>query len=497
MKRVAVIGLDGVPWNVLNRLFEYGSMPHLKRITKDAARGVLESTVPPVSPQAWTSIATGVNPGKHGIFDFVTFDQEFRSHVATSRQVMYPRLHEMLALHDKRSVVVNLLFTYPIRPVRNVITICDWLAPKLMYYPAAIKRLIEGYPIPEFYWHPRETDEQLYQEAYQETLNRTKTLRNLVYNVNWDLFFTVFIEPDWIMHRAYGEILKDKNCRAIKVFSLLDEFINDVASRADLLLVISDHGFSSYDKVIHVNTLFCNAKLAKTKLTITESVKDVGHFMMEDHGGKYAPKRPRVPKLVYRISKKIPIRRFRSWMVRKSLWRPRIDIHRSNAFTLTHASHGVYVKRGLSADLAVKFLREAHESNGEPFFSLVEKRENLYDGPFVRRASHIIFLPNFDAGFNFTTSIGDDILSKKTTYDHHPEGIIIASGNMVKPTTFRANAVDVTPSILAYMGLPVPQNTDGKVLNVFEKPLKVKYADYFYKWKLSRGISYLKERKFI
>ena len=69
-RRVFVLGLDGGSWNLLDRLMAAGAMPHLKQACESGVKAVLESTVPPVTPVAWTSLMTGVNPGKHGIFSF-------------------------------------------------------------------------------------------------------------------------------------------------------------------------------------------------------------------------------------------------------------------------------------------------------------------------------------------------------------------------------------------------------------------------------------------
>ena len=65
-----VIGLDGAAWHLLDPMIERGVMPRLAALRARGASGPLVSTVPTYTPPAWTSAATGVNPGRHGIYGF-------------------------------------------------------------------------------------------------------------------------------------------------------------------------------------------------------------------------------------------------------------------------------------------------------------------------------------------------------------------------------------------------------------------------------------------
>ena len=53
---------------------EAGELPNLQRLMKQGASGKLRSTLPPISSSSWSSFLTGVNPGKHNIFDFLSID---------------------------------------------------------------------------------------------------------------------------------------------------------------------------------------------------------------------------------------------------------------------------------------------------------------------------------------------------------------------------------------------------------------------------------------
>jgi predicted AlkP superfamily phosphohydrolase/phosphomutase len=75
-KRVVIIGFDGVDYNLLNRFMKEGKkFPNFEKLAKDGTFAPLLSTEPPISPVAWSTFSTGVNPGKHNIFDFLTTDR--------------------------------------------------------------------------------------------------------------------------------------------------------------------------------------------------------------------------------------------------------------------------------------------------------------------------------------------------------------------------------------------------------------------------------------
>ncbi len=69
--RVVVFGIDGADWQVIEPLVRVGKLPAFKRVMAGGATGILRSMEPSASPALWTTIATGVNPERHGIHGFV------------------------------------------------------------------------------------------------------------------------------------------------------------------------------------------------------------------------------------------------------------------------------------------------------------------------------------------------------------------------------------------------------------------------------------------
>jgi predicted AlkP superfamily phosphohydrolase/phosphomutase len=75
-KRVVIVGFDGMDYKLFNQFRKEGhQFPNFEKLEKDGAFSPLLSTEPPISPVAWSTFSTGVNPGKHNIFDFLTTDR--------------------------------------------------------------------------------------------------------------------------------------------------------------------------------------------------------------------------------------------------------------------------------------------------------------------------------------------------------------------------------------------------------------------------------------
>ena len=68
---LTVIGLDAATFDVIDPLVEAGELPHIARILREGTGGVLRSTTHPLTPHAWTTMVTGVNAGRHGVWDFI------------------------------------------------------------------------------------------------------------------------------------------------------------------------------------------------------------------------------------------------------------------------------------------------------------------------------------------------------------------------------------------------------------------------------------------
>ncbi len=90
-KRVVVLGLDGLDHGLTEKLIAAGKLPHLAALAKEGSFNALGSTLPPISPVAWSTFQTGVNPGKHNIFDFLVPDLRTYEPKMSSVEIRPPR----------------------------------------------------------------------------------------------------------------------------------------------------------------------------------------------------------------------------------------------------------------------------------------------------------------------------------------------------------------------------------------------------------------------
>ncbi|NOX58405.1 MAG: nucleotide pyrophosphatase, partial [Planctomycetes bacterium] len=75
IKRAVIVGLDGMEPTLVEKYIAEGKMPNMAKLKAQGCYKKLGTTLPPLSPVAWSSFLTGCNPGKHNIFDFLTVDR--------------------------------------------------------------------------------------------------------------------------------------------------------------------------------------------------------------------------------------------------------------------------------------------------------------------------------------------------------------------------------------------------------------------------------------
>ncbi len=91
IRRAIIVGLDGLDPRLVRRWMDEGRLPNLKKLSERGTLSDLQTTYPAMSPVAWSSFATGVNPAKHGIFDFLTRDRRTYMADLSSAEVRPPR----------------------------------------------------------------------------------------------------------------------------------------------------------------------------------------------------------------------------------------------------------------------------------------------------------------------------------------------------------------------------------------------------------------------
>lgn len=75
-RKVMVVGFDGMDPQILKKLVGEGKLPNFERLIETGDFKPLATSIPPQSPVAWSNFITGMNPGGHGIFDFIHRDPD-------------------------------------------------------------------------------------------------------------------------------------------------------------------------------------------------------------------------------------------------------------------------------------------------------------------------------------------------------------------------------------------------------------------------------------
>src|SRR4029077_19069517 len=118
---LVVVGLDGATLDLIRPWVADGTLPHLSRLCDRGAGGRLRSTIPPATFPAWTSLVTGVNPGRHGVLDFAErVPGTLRVRFVNGSWRRAPALWTLLGEAGHRVAVLSVPATYPPEPVRGL-----------------------------------------------------------------------------------------------------------------------------------------------------------------------------------------------------------------------------------------------------------------------------------------------------------------------------------------------------------------------------------------
>jgi predicted AlkP superfamily phosphohydrolase/phosphomutase len=92
-KRAVILGFDGMDPDLADRFMNEGRLPNLSKLRARGTFSKLRTTFPPISPVAWSTFMTGVNPGKHNIYDFLARDTSNYLPFLSSAEIKGPKRH--------------------------------------------------------------------------------------------------------------------------------------------------------------------------------------------------------------------------------------------------------------------------------------------------------------------------------------------------------------------------------------------------------------------
>jgi len=251
--KLVVFSIDGVPFGLMQRMFDDGIMPNLARLAREHTFSQMRSIQPCVSSVAWTCFSTGKNPGKHGIYGFIdrkpdTWNLAFpNTNLMTSKTIW-----EILSQAGKRVFGMNIPVSYPPRKVNGII-IGGFLSPNLdkIAYPASESDYLKSinYVIDNDAAGARK-DKRAFVDDLRETHQaRMEAMFHYLDREDWDFFHTHVMGSDRANHFLLGSMEEGHPEFAPAFFDYyqqVDDSFGKLMERLpeDVpLLVFSDHGF--------------------------------------------------------------------------------------------------------------------------------------------------------------------------------------------------------------------------------------------------------------
>ncbi|HEX6261436.1 MAG TPA: alkaline phosphatase family protein [Actinomycetota bacterium] len=479
MSRVLLIGWDGADWRILDPMLEAGLLPNLRSLIDRGARGVLKSTVPNHSWSAWPSFLTGVEPSNHGVYDIFVRNFEMRKQLP----VTYGSIKERTMLPDLtaagvETIMTNVPLTFPPQRIQGKL-VSGGVLPKGRPYthPEGLAAELEaaGKPFPingmswTTYWN---RPEPFLAEAMELTGQRIEANEHLLASTDWRFASLVYVATDRVQHCLakyvssdhpdFSTLSKEPLAEKIRdVYRLLDDALGRHLAHVgddDLVLFISDHGFQSCVRALHMDRFL--EHLGFLKFAASSAV-----FGPMQWGRMRALSR-RIYDLLG-LHGKVSLPQSVNWKKSVAYTAVRSTGEGVSINLAGRESEGIVDPADFEAtrekviDALSGFVDPA---TGRKPVRAIHKREEFFSGRFADTAPDIIMEPA--AGYSLThakTAIEDaDWLSG----DHRMDGVIAAAGPHVRTDAFERPAflVDVAPTTLAVLGVAPFVKHDGQVL---------------------------------
>lgn len=488
MTKTLLLGLDGMTYNVLDPAFEAGHMPRYRALLERSASGVLTSTVPPYTPPGWTSIFTGVNPGRHGIFGFTLGHVQSPKGLVSLDRVRVPAIWNAANAQGERIGLFNIPMTYP-APAVDGFAVSGMLTPE-----GGGEQVRENFTYPNDLAHKivsevgsYEIDIEVdYDQDWKSTdiierlsknlALKRKALRYLLDNdADLRLLFGVLEAPDRLMHVHYKYIdpryehfdrpeAKPIRERAWAFFDEMDAAIGDMLDWAGsdaFVVTMSDHGFQGKDKSVNINL----------------ALREWGFLKIG--GAGQVTSSAGVRKIARRVKKALPKS---VWQKAKGAAQSSIDWSGTRAFSAPIPQQGIYVNlkgrepNGIVAEsdyervrseIAERLSELKDPDDGRPVVDHVYMREDVMQGDAAVDAPDL-----FPVCREYSYELSDGLYSPSVLDDyrrlprgfHHMDGIFGLAGPGIEAANgHKASLLDVMPTSLYLAGLKVPK-VDGRVL---------------------------------
>jgi predicted AlkP superfamily phosphohydrolase/phosphomutase len=464
-KKLVLLGIDGASWSILAPMISNHQMPNFRRVLSKSSVGTLYSTVPPDSPPSWTSMFTGVNPGKHGIVDFLLLEGD-RFVPCFSRYRMCKSIWQMVSERGRKCIVINEPVTFPPEKINGILTTGlmtppgsgNWIHPKEL--KREINMVAGGYDtdIPgdfmSIFVQDRERAAAIIENLALKVFRVSKYVAS---NFDWDILAVIFTSTDRLQHYWWHDA--DKISKHYeRLDTMLGEYIKYADDQAADLIIVSDHGFGPAKRLFRLDEWLRESGLAVYKETaFSKALSGFGFTKNEivNLWPNWRKSFTMLPEFLQDIIRKIVPegRRF-------------LDKSRSGAYAV--ASNAVFVSDNKKEDVAKQLSKVTDKVTGSLIFEKVLDREDVLWGPYAYRAPNLFLQPNpgyiaVPGGMYRGRAIED--VEKIYTGLHRPEGIFLHYQPNHSPTTVKSVTLrpwDVAALALDVLGIPIPDYFDGK-----------------------------------
>ena len=467
--KTLLIGLDGATWDVLDPLLLKGVLPTISRITTGGAKGVLQSTIPPVTGPAWVSLATGKNPGKTGVIDF------FNKRGSTLKPVMSSDFNPSFWDYLPGTVgIVNFPMLFPPYSIDGfMVSGLNLFDSRNSTFPKSLKKAIDiiapGYKS-TFNYH--EVDEDVFfKKVYAILKERIAVVLYLLKEMPVDVFIIIFSCTDWVQHVMWKhtdplhplydpDISPQYNEQVITFWKAMDTAIKTIMDKAGdaNIFLVSDHGFGPHDQQFNL------AKWLQEK-----GYMSLAHDSLKKRGSRVIQWAITTP-----AGALIPSR-LKKWITRNVPALLPVDSEASAAYCLGHTIPfgGIYINDYTIKDTLIKDLTNIEKDIQKKVSVSIFLPKEMYYGEKIDQLPDILFTIN---GWRCTITestvegplFKEEPFAKNHTGSHRVNGIFAAYGPDIRPQSVGAISIyDIAPTLLHMHNVPIPTDMDGKVLDLF------------------------------
>ncbi|MFQ5858262.1 MAG: alkaline phosphatase family protein [Anaerolineae bacterium] len=507
--KVLLIGLDGVTWDLVQPWAQAGHLPTLKRLMSEGTWGPLMSTLQPVTAPAWVSFMTGVNQGKHGIYDFVrrragTYDLE----ITNASMIGCRTLFDVLSDHGRRVAAINVPFTFP--PWRvNGIMVGGLFAPAAnprIAVPAdaydSIRAVAPDYVVqPDYDSRANDPLADFLYRLLASVSARQQVARHFMGTERWDLFAVVFTATDQVQHAFWAAMtgadpaLSRFQDAIPQVYRRVDAAVADLLAAADdqtLVIIMSDHGAGPLEKLVQLNRWLSDHRWLRFRNGAGErrgealSSRFIRIAMTRYRRSVPSTLRARVRMGLGRVFEPLKGR------LETQLYASAVDWPATRAYSLGTGGNICINLKGREPAGIVRPGAEYERVRDEiiaglealcspdtntPIVERVYRREELYHGPYLDLAPDLVVKWRDYSfwGRGRYEIAGTPLFDDISTWEfsdlplsavHRLEGVLIVHGSGVRvgQRIEGARLIDLGPTILHVLDLEAPPHMDGRVI---------------------------------